>query len=43
MSFFADFRRGYRRGRGGDFSGDGPGYEEPHGFRGNDHAYWLLS
>ena len=38
MSFFADLRRGYRRGQGGEFSGDGPGYEEPHGFPGEDHA-----
>jgi hypothetical protein len=38
MSFFADFRRGYRRGRGDDFSGDGHGYEEPRGFPGDDHA-----
>src|SRR5271154_3271489 len=39
MSFFADLRRGYRRGRGaGDFSGNGPDAEEPHDFSGGDDA-----
>src|SRR5271165_4926726 len=39
MSIFADFRRGYRRGRGaGDFSGDGPDAEGPHDFRGGGDA-----